>query len=167
MTQFAEKTTVSVEKSRAEIEGMLVRYGCDDFGYRIASAGAVLTFEVAGRRVRFTLILPSRDDAKFSKKIVRGSWKAMTPDERLKAWEQECRRLWRALALSIKGKLEAVASGIAVFEDEFLANVVDPVTGHTAAEIVRPWLSARYAGLPAPEGSPIASLALPAPGDGR
>jgi len=46
--------------------------------------------------------------------------------EATKRWEQACRQRWRALALVIKAKLEAVGSGISVFEEEFLANIVMP-----------------------------------------
>jgi len=162
MRQFAEGTAVSVEKSRAEIESLLTRYGCRDFGYRIIEKGAVINFVVKDRHVRFAMALPSRDDAKFAYKLVRGYRKAQTTDAKFKAWDQECRRLWRCLALSIKAKLETVQSGIAVFEDEFLANIVDPVSGKTTAEFMRPWLAARYAGLPAPEGSPVAQLRISA-----
>lgn len=153
MRQFAEGTAVSVEKSRAEIESLLMRYGCRDFGYRIVEKGAVINFVVKDRHVRFCMALPSRDDAKFTYKLVRGFRKAQTNDQKFKAWDQECRRLWRCLALSIKAKLETVQSGIAVFEDEFLANIVDPLTGKTVSEIIRPQLDLRQ------------QLALPAPKD--
>ena len=42
------------------------------------------------------------------------------------AHEQERRRLWRALLLNIKAKLEAVESGISVFDEEFMAHIVLP-----------------------------------------
>jgi hypothetical protein len=42
------------------------------------------------------------------------------------AWEQVGRQRWRALALAIKAKLEAVQSGITTFEEEFMAHVVMP-----------------------------------------
>lgn len=42
------------------------------------------------------------------------------------AWEQACRAQWRALALVIKAKLEAVESGISTLEEEFLAWVTLP-----------------------------------------
>ncbi len=33
MSQYASQTSVSVEKSRAEIKRILARYGADQFGY--------------------------------------------------------------------------------------------------------------------------------------
>lgn len=61
-----------------------------------------------------------------------------------KAWEQACRQKWRALCLCIKAKLEAVEAGISVFEDEFLANIVDPVSGRTVGEVMRPQIAVSY-----------------------
>lgn len=46
-----------------------------------------------------------------------------------KAWEQATRQRWRALHLVVKAKLEAVESGITVFDDEFLAHIVLPDGG--------------------------------------
>jgi len=54
-----------------------------------------------------------------------------------------CRQKWRALALVIKAKLEAVESGISVFEDEFMAAIVMP-NGRTVSEEIRPRIAAAY-----------------------
>jgi hypothetical protein len=54
------------------------------------------------------------------------------------------RRLARALLLVLKAKLEAVASGVSIFDDEFLANIVMP-DGKLVASHVRPRLAAAYA----------------------
>lgn len=43
-----------------------------------------------------------------------------------KHWQQACRQRWRALALCIKAKLEAVECGIVSFEQEFLAHFQMP-----------------------------------------
>lgn len=49
----------------------------------------------------------------------------------------------RALLLVIKAKLEAVASGISIFEDEFLANVVLP-DGRLVGQEVREKIANAY-----------------------
>lgn len=167
--KFAEGTTVAVEKSRAEIESLLLRYGCKSFAYKIHEGLAVIEFiaravplkpnekptrtvdKETDRMVRFTLALPLQSESRFRM--------ARKPFD---AWEAECRRLWRCLALSIKAKLETVQSGILEFESEFLANVVDPDTNKTMSEIMRPIIRNRYLGLPAPNDAP---LALPSPAD--
>src|SRR5262245_44396717 len=66
-----------------------------------------------------------------------------SPDAAFKEWEQACRQRWRALALAIKAKLEAVESGIATFEEEFLAYVVMP-DGQTVGQHVLPNVERAY-----------------------
>ncbi len=63
-----------------------------------------------------------------------------------------------ALCLIIKAKLEYVESGHAIFEREFMANIVDPVTGKTMGEVVQPLIENRYQGI---ENKP--ALFLPGP----
>ncbi|WP_198651245.1 hypothetical protein [Salinicola sp. CPA57] len=59
------------------------------------------------------------------------------------AWEQACRQRWRALALVIKAKLEAVESGITMFEEEFLAHIVLP-NGGTVGGWMLPQIKKSY-----------------------
>lgn len=131
--QFATNTTVSIDASRAEIERTLMRYGADSFAYGWSSGSALIAFSVQGRGIRMTVSMPDRNDREFTHHS-RGS---RTAAAAFTAWEQACKQRWRALHLVIKAKLEAIASGIATFEDEFLAYVVLP-NGHTVAEEVRP-----------------------------
>lgn len=155
---YAAKTSVPVEKSRAEIESILQRYGADQFCYgRDDSRGlAKIEFRAAGRSVRFVLVMPSRDDDHFHYSS-RGK---RSPDAACREWEQACRQRWRALALCIKAKLEAVESNISEFEDEFLAHVVIP-GGMTTAEWLRPQLKIAYE----TGRMPSDLLALPAPSE--
>jgi hypothetical protein len=53
------------------------------------------------------------------------------------------RQRWRALALVIKAKLEAVEAGITIFEEEFLAHIVLP-DGRTAGEYMVPQIEESY-----------------------
>lgn len=140
MAKFAEGTTVTVEKSRAEIEGLIVRYGATHTAFMNAPGRAMICFEAKGRRVAFELPLPDRDDKRFARDG-RGSLR--TPAKRMEAWEQACRQKWRALALVIKAKLEAVESGITSFEDEFLAHIVMP-DGQTVGAHIKPSIAAAY-----------------------
>lgn len=59
-------------------------------------------------------------------------------------WEKACRQRWRALALCIKAKLEAVECGITTFESEFLAHIVLP-NGETMADRALPYIAEAYA----------------------
>ena len=51
MSTFAADTSVSVEKSRAEVERTLARYGATAFGYMTEPGRAVIMFEAHGRRI--------------------------------------------------------------------------------------------------------------------
>jgi hypothetical protein len=59
------------------------------------------------------------------------------------AWEQACRQRWRALALVVKAKLEAVECGISTFEEEFLAWMMLP-DGSTVGDRMLPQLETAY-----------------------
>jgi hypothetical protein len=59
------------------------------------------------------------------------------------AFDQAVRQRWRALALVIKAKLEAVAAGITTIEDEFLAHIMLP-DGSTVGEYTAPGLQLAY-----------------------
>lgn len=63
--------------------------------------------------------------------------------EDTKEWEQACRQKWRALALVVKAKLEAVESGISEFEEEFLAHIVLP-DGQTVGRWMQPQIADAY-----------------------
>jgi hypothetical protein len=153
---YAEKTSVPSEQSRAEIERTLLRYGASQFMYGWNEHGAVIQFRASDRFVRFSLPMPDKADTKFTRHS-RGS---RTPDQALKAWEQETRRRWRALALAVKAKLEVVASGISSFESEFMAHIVLP-DGGTVAEWLSPQIAEAYERGTMPTEFP---LALPAAG---
>lgn len=140
MTKFAEGTSVPVEKSRAEIERMITRYGATSTVFMTAPGRAMIMFDCNSRRVRFELTLPVQDDKRYEKDG-RGSFR--TPQKRQEVWEQACRRQWRAMALVIKAKMEAVESGITTFEDEFLAHIVMP-DGKRVSDHVKPTIARVY-----------------------
>lgn len=141
MPSYAANTDVSVERSRAEIERTLARYGATSFAYGWNDTGAAVEFTMNNRRIRFTVALPNRNDREFTHTPTRGTERTRKAAE--EAWEQACRQKWRALNLVIKAKLEAVDAGISEFEDEFLAAIVLP-DGGTVGTWMRPQVEAAY-----------------------
>ena len=140
MSRYAEKTSVSSERSRGEIEKTLVRYGASGFAYGTQSNLALIMFQMKGKRVKFVLPLPDLN----SKSITHdGRGSKRSPQRQRDAWEQACRQKWRALALAIKAKLEAVESQITSFEDEFLSYIVLP-NGSTVSQVVLPEIEKSY-----------------------
>lgn len=119
---YAASTTVSVERTKGEIEQVIRRYGADGFMSAWEGDKAMIQFRNQGRYVRFMLILPAPTERRFTHSARGMRTKAVATKE----WEQACRARWRALLLVIKAKLEAVEAGIVEFEQEFLAHIVMP-----------------------------------------
>lgn len=135
MARYAKATTVTVAKSKAEIEHILTRYGARQFysgwdeGEAIALVGfTVLADDGTPRQVRLRLPLPVAEEYATAKKA-----------------EQAERSAWRALALVCKAKLEAVESGISTIEREFMSDIVLP-NGSTLGEWAEPQIAKLYAG---------------------
>lgn len=105
--------------------------------------------------MRFRLPMPDRTDRRFTHTPSKGQRRS--PEAQEAEYEQAVRQSWRALALVIKAKLEAVAAGITSVEDEFLAHIVLP-NGATVGEWTRPQIAEAYngGGMPAlmPGGQP-------------
>ena len=137
---FASGTKVSIEKSRAEIERMIVRVGAKNTAFANTDTKAVIIFEAHNRRIRFDLPLPTPGDNRFARD---GRGSSRSQGGREIACEQFRRERWRALALVIKAKLESVAAGIETFETAFVANIVLP-DGRTVADEVLPRIEHAY-----------------------
>src|SRR5690242_9147945 len=118
---YAANTSVPVERSRAEIERLLTRHKCSKFlaGVDHDAHRATVQFQAHNRIIKFDVVLPDPKDKKYQRD--RNGWQR-SPSGIEKLVDQETRTRWRALLLVIKAKLEAVESGIATFEDEFLAH---------------------------------------------
>jgi hypothetical protein len=153
--RYAERTRVSSEASRGEIERTLSRYGAAAFGYGWTERGALVSFIAHSRRVQFTIALPDPSDYRLTP-----SGRQRRSDlEAERAWEQATRQRWRALALMVKSKLEAVASGIATFEEEFLPYTIVPGpdgTPITVAELLEPQIAEAYENGSVPGGIMLA-----------
>jgi hypothetical protein len=137
---YAKGTAVAVDRSRAELERTLSRYGASAFAYGWDGPVNVITFRAHGRIIRFTLRLPPPEDFQFTPRGQRRHSQAAIAS----AHDQEIRRRWRALVLVVKAKLEAVESGIATFEDEFLSHILLP-DSTTVGEWIGPQIEEVYA----------------------
>lgn len=140
MGRYAQNTEVGSDRSRAEIERTLQRYGASSFMYGWEGERAVVAFKAHGRLIRFVLPLPERTSREFTH-TPTGRPRAVTAQH--EAYEQAVRQRWRALALAIKAKLEAVEAGITEFEAEFLAHIVLP-DGSTIGQWARPQIARAY-----------------------
>ena len=137
---FSKDTKVTVDRSRAEIERTLQRYGASSFMYGWNENAAVVAFETAGRRIKFVLPLPDAGDPEF---LHTPSGRRRTQPQAEKEYERAARQRWRALALAIKAKLEMVESGITTLEQGFLAYIVLP-SGQSVGEWLAPQVEQAY-----------------------
>lgn len=142
MSRYAASTDVNSDRSRSEIERTLARYGATSFMYGWDQSSALVGFVAHGRQIRFVLPMPDRDDREFTHTPSRRQRRA--PAQAEAAYEQAVKQRWRALALVIKAKLEAVAAGIVTFEDEFSMHVVLP-DGRQVRDLVVPAIEQAYA----------------------
>ena len=124
--RYAEDTKVPVERTRAELERMMRERGAEGFGFGWDPSGERLEFLWKGLQIRF--VLP-RAEASTRKALASRA--------------QADRQRWRALYLVVRAKLEAVESGIAVFEQEFLGFIVDPQSNRTVYEHAKLALEAK------------------------
>jgi hypothetical protein len=125
--RYARRTEVTAQKTRAELENELRRWGASQFGYNLVESRgedpgeATIVFTIAGVLVRMSLSLPARTERRFThtdtgiKRSVGGA---------RDAWDAEVRRRWRELYFVTKAKLVAVHAGISTLEREFLSDVV-------------------------------------------
>lgn len=140
MPHYAEQTSVPSDRSRSEIERTLTRYGATAFQYGWAEGRAAIGFVKDGRQIRFVLPLPDRAAREFTQTPTGRDRSAAQAEA---TYEQAGRQRWRALALMVKAKLEAVDAGIVSFEAEFLPHTVLP-SGRTVFDEVAPAVEQAY-----------------------
>jgi hypothetical protein len=119
MSKFAARTTVSVEKTKSEIERLVKRYGAKGFASAWQNDSARLEFLARDRHIRITVFVPPQAQAE--------------------------RQKWRSLLLVIKAKLESVDAKIATFEEAFATDIVMP-SGKTVWEEIREPIKLAYEG---------------------
>jgi hypothetical protein len=132
--RYAKQTSVSSEKSRAEIEQTVHRYGADQFAFGEAEGRAMIGFRLTKPRkltVRFLLPL-------YYEREHEGRRQIHNLDPVRDA--QQIRQRWTALLLVIKAKLEAVETNIETIEQAFMAETVMP-DGKTVAEHLLPQIN--------------------------
>lgn len=141
MTNYATGTSVNSDRSRAEIETTLSRFGASGFGYytdmtkRIAQIG----FTHSGLSIRIEVSLPDPNDDEFTMRP--SSSKRRKDYQAREAYEAEVSRRWRCLCLLVKAKLVAVEDRISTFEQEFLPYIVTS-DGATVYDRMAPALEA-------------------------
>jgi hypothetical protein len=124
--RYAQNTDVTADRSRAQLEKELQRYGARGFGYMTEGDQAAIMFSLLNEdgsllRVKLTIPVPDENDPAFTK-TPTGNTRGAVASRR--AWEQACRSRWRSVLLVVKAKLEAVDVGISTIEREFMPDLI-------------------------------------------
>ncbi len=119
MKRYANKTTVSPDRSKGEIEKLLTQFGASEFGYWTSEDQAKVGFVHRGIRIEIMLPLPKLAD--FYRTPTGRSRTVL--QARTERWK-ETRRRWRSLSLVIKALLVGVEDGVLTFEDAFMPWIV-------------------------------------------
>jgi len=155
---FADGTSVSVEKSKLELERLLVKHGAKQYGtaHDDANGFAIVHFKMSERLIRLQIPIPPLTDwpdptkPSYQQKV-RGktprTWDRLGEGGRVAwvrtEWEQVCRTRWRCMLLIVKAKLELIAMKLSDVEREFLADITLP-DGRSVAELLKPYVKQAY-----------------------
>lgn len=126
MPGYASTTSVSIDRTKAEIDSTLRRYGASKFssGWDEDAGTAFVNFYCADRFIRFTVPMPKPTERRFTH---GGRYGRPRPTAAAQAaFDQEQKAVWRRLLLCIRAKLESVEAKIETFEEAFLAQIVIP-----------------------------------------
>lgn len=142
---FAANTEVPVDRSRTGIEKLLDDHKCRKFSSGIdrERGHAMLQFEMGNRLLRFAVQWPTTLDQLASDDPWRARWRNTRAQSVDRFLAQIERQRWRAMHLVIKAKLEAVSSGVATFDEEFLPYIVLP-NNETVSQAMVPLIEQAY-----------------------
>lgn len=134
-SRYAAGTDVPIGRTMQEIKALIREHGGNGVDVMDGERMAGVQFVMRERRVLFRVPLADPGERRFTH--TPNNERPRSPDKVAREVDQANRSLWRGLLLLIRAKLEGVAAGVVVFEDEFLATTVAPDTGVTVAEALR------------------------------
>lgn len=137
MARYATGTDVGEERSRAELQFLLEKFGADQFGYAIDrtvnAAKIMFRYKVANFVFRLPLANPEDKRIKFTP----GGKLRQDNQARQQLIAEENKRRWRSLCLAVKAMLVGVEDGIFNFAEVFMPYIVWG-DGRTTAETLLP-----------------------------
>lgn len=163
-----ENTSVTTDKSQAEIRGLLRDHGATRFTFGESTdlegvRWAGIEFEHAGHMVRMVAPMKPPDEKWVRDKVRRARTKTRQDIEN-EAYEQEERRIWRVIRWSLKSRMVAIDEGLETFQQAFLAHLVDPSSDRTVWQTVKPQVEAGVFKIGGP-GLPAISAPVPDEGE--
>jgi hypothetical protein len=143
---YAERTTVPVDRTMAELGRLLDQHGATGFAYGRDSEQQVahVVFRLRGRLCRFSVDAPSA--AQYGR-LANG--RPRSPRQAQEKAEAEHRRRWRAKYMLTKALLVAVQDGDITLDEAFLPFMLLP-DGSTVAQWAEPQFDRIDAGMMPP-----------------
>lgn len=114
---YAANTKVPPERTKAQIEALLVKHGASEFMHKSSTTQAAIGFVMSGFQIEIRITLPQ--SSAFSTE---------------REYKQRVRSLWRGILLYVTSKMNQIEEGFTTIEHEFLSDIVidvDPRTGRT------------------------------------
>jgi hypothetical protein len=139
-TRYAEGTDVPVDKSRFEIEKLLISRGADQRIFGEDEQGARVMFRMHGRMYKFDIVYPSKSDRSITYDS-RGY--ALSKDRVTARYQKEIQRRWRVLLISLKARFEIIDSEAATVDQEFMAYTMLP-DGSTVGDNIESCIEDAY-----------------------
>lgn len=118
MAKYAKTTTVSVEKSKVQIQRLLTDWGITEFYFGTSIRGDGIGFSWNGRTYKWNVKMAKQE--------------GLTEKQQ----QQVKRQRWRLFYMSLKMKLEEIDGGDETFEDQFLAKMCLP-DGSTVSDFMK------------------------------
>lgn len=139
---YAEGTKVPLEKSLAEINGMLSRLNCSQTMTMQTDDHFMVAFVIDKVAYKMSVPKPNPKEKRFTEVGINGSTtKPATPKQHAEKVQQEMARRMRALAALIKARLVAVDEGITTMERAFIGDIVAGPNGQTVADMIVPQIA--------------------------
>ena len=142
--RYAEGTQVPIDRSKQEIDRLLRNHGAKTIviGEEVETSNMFIDFTMRNRKLRFIVRMPAFEEFRYTPKRRH----LRNVDQQSDAHQAECRRRARSLLISIKAKFEAVESGVEMFEEAFLAQIVLPEGDRVGDQII-PQIAQQYEAL--------------------
>jgi hypothetical protein len=134
---YAVKTDVPVQRTIAELDLLLQKYGATGFAFGRDDTQGLTTvqFRIADRTCRFMVEIPRGEQFRLTS---TGRWRSVPQAEQ--AAQAEFRRRWRVRFLLIKALLVAVDEDAVTLTEAFLPHML-LAGGQTVAEWAEPQLA--------------------------
>lgn len=137
-----ETTSVPATQTQGDIRDTLTKHDCKQFRFseQINDDGGsslMVEFVKDDHLVRVAARAEGPDPEWLDEKAERARTKTRDQIAQEES-AQEVRRMWRVVYWSLKTRMEAIEDGLETFVQAFLPHVVDPATGLTLWQRLRP-----------------------------